>query len=193
LGLFINAITIDVFAASKVAFTFWSLSGLVLATYYVAHPKIAKEKEVAFFKKIKKIASKQWMPLLLTTLFFFLIYQNPFTEKSAILNFTTNPTGSEHIAAARCFLRTGSVTVCRGDLIYSTQPDLYAFILIPFLKIYNNPGMYFVLNSILAFSSLWLFSNVIKKISRHSFIKISAFTLLISNKIFITAVIIFGV
>jgi hypothetical protein len=40
-GLLINAIYIDVFAASKVAFTYWAFAGLLVAAYLLPTPKTA--------------------------------------------------------------------------------------------------------------------------------------------------------
>lgn len=44
LGLLLNALYIDVFAASKVAFTYWSLTGVFLALYEKENRKISKGK-----------------------------------------------------------------------------------------------------------------------------------------------------
>lgn len=42
IGLLLNATYIDVFAASKVAYTYWLMAGLVMATYSSSYDKISK-------------------------------------------------------------------------------------------------------------------------------------------------------
>jgi hypothetical protein len=51
IGLLLNATYIDVFAASKVAFTYWGLTGLVIGTYYIKdnQPILSKIKVVKQF------------------------------------------------------------------------------------------------------------------------------------------------
>ncbi len=49
-GLLLNATYIDVFAASKVAFTYWTLTGIVVALYYLDHNK-SRLKNLKLFKK----------------------------------------------------------------------------------------------------------------------------------------------
>jgi hypothetical protein len=62
-GLSINAVFIDVFEASKVAFTLWLLMGLVLGVLGVATPKIS----VNFVAEMKRIASSY--PAIIVYLF----------------------------------------------------------------------------------------------------------------------------
>jgi O-antigen ligase len=62
LGLLLNAAYIDVFAASKVAFTYWAVTGLVLALYYLGknQQKLKKTKAVQWYKQVKsKLGLKQ--------------------------------------------------------------------------------------------------------------------------------------
>lgn len=49
-GLALNAVLIDVFEASKIAFTYWLLMGVTLGTLHLYHPE-----EINIFKAIKKI------------------------------------------------------------------------------------------------------------------------------------------
>ncbi len=55
LGLLLNAVYIDVFAASKVAFTYWTVTGLVLALYYLGRnqQRLKKTKAVRWYKQVK--------------------------------------------------------------------------------------------------------------------------------------------
>jgi hypothetical protein len=55
LGLLLNAAYIDVFAASKVAFTYWAVTGLVLGLYYLGknQQKLKNTKAVQWYKQVK--------------------------------------------------------------------------------------------------------------------------------------------
>lgn len=53
LGLLVNAIYIDVFAASKVAFTYWALAGLLVASYEITQPPVATVTTVSKKRKRK--------------------------------------------------------------------------------------------------------------------------------------------
>ncbi|MBD3250593.1 MAG: hypothetical protein GF381_03435 [Candidatus Pacebacteria bacterium] len=53
-GLLLNAAYIDVFAASKVAFTYWGLAGAVVGTYYLGQNK-QKLKSNPLFSRLLKI------------------------------------------------------------------------------------------------------------------------------------------
>lgn len=60
-GLLVNALYIDVFAASKVAFSYWALSGLVIALYYLDDNKKILQQTVLmtqYKNLIKKIKIK---------------------------------------------------------------------------------------------------------------------------------------
>jgi hypothetical protein len=50
IGLLVNALYIDVFAASKVAFSYWALTGLVIALYYLDQNKKLLNKTVLMTK-----------------------------------------------------------------------------------------------------------------------------------------------
>lgn len=56
IGLLINAVYIDVFASSKVAFTYWAVSGIMIALCYQPrfYSTIKKQKIIVLYKKVKK-------------------------------------------------------------------------------------------------------------------------------------------
>ena len=56
IGLLVNAIYIDVFAASKVAFTFWALAGVVTALY-LQKPESEKVAVASFASKLQGISN----------------------------------------------------------------------------------------------------------------------------------------
>jgi len=187
-GLMINAITIDVFAASKVAFTFWAISGFVYASGRVLSAEKAATTERKNLHSVLSFLKAHSFVLLAVTVFFFAIYQNPFTEKSAILNFAANVNGAEAITTARCFLRSGALELCRnGETLSTTVPSFYAAFLVPFLKLYNNPGMFFIANSMYIFAILILFYSVVQKISSNRILLLGGIVLLLSSPSFITS------
>ncbi len=57
MGLLLNATYIDVFAASKVAFTYWALTGIVMALYYLDQNK-KKLKQMTLFERWQAIKAK---------------------------------------------------------------------------------------------------------------------------------------
>lgn len=185
-GLLINAITIDVFAASKVAFTFWAISGFVYASTRVTSPQEAAKIHKSHLTKVYSFLQTHGIVLLAIGIYFFATYQNPFTEKSAILNFTHNMHGAEYVAAARCFLRNGSFNLCRGDLILDQTTNVYSILLVPFLKIYNNPGMYFFLNAAYLGALLAGFYFLLLKLTPHKWLRFSMVFLLLSTPTFLT-------
>ena len=146
-GLLINALTIDVFAASKVAFTFWGVSGLTLAVGTVISAEKTAQAHQEFFKTLQAWISKHGLFMCASSIFFFNIYQNPFTEKSAILNFAHNLAGAEQVSAARCLLTKQSFSFCAQN--YPSESflvDAYRIGIAGMLALYNNPGMYFIFN-----------------------------------------------
>jgi len=60
IGLLINALYIDVYAASKVAFSYWGLTGLYLASLYVISPDLIK---IGWVEKLNKIVDQKFYSL----------------------------------------------------------------------------------------------------------------------------------
>ncbi len=158
-GILINAITIDVFAASKVAFTYWALGGLIIGGLRTSNPTKSKELDNQFIQKITSFFTKGW-PLLVTLLvYFILVHQNPFTEQSPILNFSKSLISAEQITSARCFMQQGTFNLCRDGQTQLNGFNLYPVLLVPLLWIYDNPGMFYYLNLLLGSMSvvaLWM-------------------------------------
>lgn len=184
-GLLINAVTIDVFAASKVAFTFWGISGFVYATKRIESKSSAETIERAYTQKTIDFIQKHGLLLVVIVLHFFATYQNPFTEKSVILNFAQNMHGAEYVATARCYLRNGSFELCRNTLTVDQPTNFYSVALVPFLKMYNNPGMYAVLNGSYLFTVLLVFYWALLKITTHSKLRYAMVLLLLSTPTFL--------
>ncbi len=169
-GLLINSFIIDVFSASKVAFTYWGLAGLVIKSYTLAHPKIVRQREVIRYKRTLSWLKKSW-PILIASIFLILlVHKRPFTEYSLVKSFALNATQAKYVATPKCWLKTDSFTSC----ITKYQPKLgliYSLYLLPFLWIYSEPAMFYFANLILIIASAILLDKLIKKFTANSLFK----------------------
>ncbi len=181
LGLFINALTIDVFSASKVAFTFWGLAGVVVASYYLAYPKQAVQEDKAFLQRLKAFFWQHRIFIVGLLLIFFAVHQDPFTERSGILNFDQNLNGSEQVMQARCLLRASELPGCEGLELFMSQLNPYAWLLIPFLAVFNNPGVYYVANFLVLLAGAWLFYSLLKKVTASESLQAAGFLTLVAT------------
>lgn len=139
IGLLINAFYIDVFAASKVAYTFWTFAGLTVS--------VLKINQLSGIKKLLKLLFKHW-PLLITIVAaLLLLHKNPFHKYSLIKDLSVSNPQLESLTTAKCFMDTASFNLCRNNgLVLKENFNLYSLLLIPFLKVYNNPMMFYILN-----------------------------------------------
>ncbi len=122
-GMLVNAIYIDVFEASKVAYTYWSIMGIALGTVYVQRKEIAKNKtplKISFSIKeiihsiVKGINSDKFIVILIIILAFYLrIYKidNPVADWHSWRQADT-------ASVTRHFLKTGI------NLLYPIYDDL---------------------------------------------------------------------
>jgi hypothetical protein len=146
-GLLINATYIDVFAASKVAYTFWTMAGLVLATL---NPKPLRS-----IKKIYYHILKHWPFYITLIIALFLLHKNPLHKNSHIKELNVSNSQIESLTTAKCFLDTGEFTVCNSNgLVLKENFNLYSVLLVPIYKVFNNPMMFYLLNMVLFISSL---------------------------------------
>jgi O-antigen ligase len=168
-GLFINALIIDVFSASKVAFTYWALAGLVIKNYLLQNEKLIKQKELERFKKFSNWLKNKWPILLAGVFLILLVHKQPFTEYSLVKSFDTSPKQAKYVAATKCLFESNSWQSC----INKYEPSLgvvYSIYLLPFYAIYHEPAVYYFANLILIIGSLILFDSIIKKFnSNHTF------------------------
>ena len=156
-GLFINSFIIDVFAASKVAFTYWAMAGLVLKSYSLAHQKIVQQKEADRFTTVTAWFKKSW-PILVAGIFLILlVHKRPFTEYSLVKSFALNPLQAKYVATSKCWLTSCSQSYQVGI------GGLYSLYLMPFLFIWSEPAMFYFANLILIFISAVLLNFLIQK------------------------------
>jgi hypothetical protein len=165
-GLFINSFIIDVFAASKVAFTYWCLAGLTLKSYSLVNKKIVQKKEAIRFKSMMGWLKEFW-PILAAGLFLvLLIHKRPFTEYSLVKSFALNASQARYVATTKCWLEEQQLQLCAEKY----QPSLgiaYSFYLVPFFLIYSEPAMFYFANMILIIGSAILFDSLIRKLTHN--------------------------
>jgi hypothetical protein len=141
LGLLINATYIDVFAASKVAYSFWAFAG--------SYDSCGKTRFIGKYQKINCQFLKHWPIYLTVFLTLFLLHKNPFHQYSLVRNLEVSNQQIESLVTAKCFVETGKFAVCaQNGLILKDNFDLYSILLAPLLKIHNDPMMFYVLNLI---------------------------------------------
>ena len=156
IGLLINATYIDVFAASKVAYTFWAISGVVLA--------INKTNSTKTIKNILKHLLKYRTLYASIFLAFLLLHRNPFHPTSQIKGLEISDSQIETLKTTECFIQTGNFTICRNSgLVLNQNANIYSLLLAPFMKLYNDPGMFYVLNLSLFILILFITQKVLPK------------------------------
>lgn len=159
IGILINATYIDVFAASKVAFSFWLLAGLTVRVSKIDSNK-SIQKIVSFIKKHTSI-------ILALTFMLFILHKNPFVTNSQIRDFAVSAQQIEQISQARCFVSQWNLHTCRNSGESISGPLYpYSLLLVPFMALYNNPGTYYFLNLSLLILSLLISYRILKKLPR---------------------------
>lgn len=148
LGLLITAAYLDVFAASKVAFIYWAIAGLILKNIQLQQtPAEQKEHILQHLKRINMHFTSHW-PLYIVLLFsFFVLHQNPFMEHSPTKDIEGATQGLEQLASARCFLNFNRFDLCRNTgLTRNSHLSLYVLLFTPLLYIFHNYGIFYYLN-----------------------------------------------
>lgn len=159
-GILINAFYIDVFAASKVAYTFWALAGVTLAALNF--------KATTSINKICSHVLKHWPIYLTFILALFVLHKNPFHDRALIKDLNVSNAQIESLTSAKCYIDTGSFSVCRNNgLVLNQNINIYSILLVPLLIIYDNPMMFYVLNIILiTFTVLILYKTIPKLVNK---------------------------
>lgn len=147
-GLLINALYIDVFASSKVALTFWALSGLTLASLTTSKGLVLFSSLISHFKKHLNL----YLALLLAM---FLLHQNPLATNSVLNRFDVSKEAQENFVSARCFVETHVFSLCRPSGLQSQASfSIYSFLLVPFVWLLHAPTSYYYLNLFIIIGSL---------------------------------------
>lgn len=163
LGLLINALIIDVFAASKVAFSFWGLAGLT-----VRGVELNQDTKVATLhtKQLQNWfnAAKQHWPLIVGVLLFvLLIHKRPFSEFSPVQSFALNQQTALNVEAALCLIKAHqNCAAVTADVATLSWP--YVWYLAPWYAVLANPSMYYFANLITVIVGLIGLYLIMKKI-----------------------------
>ena len=168
-GLLINSFIIDVFSASKVAFTYWVLAGLVLKSYTLANKKIVQQQEIIRFKNTINWLKKFW-PIIVAGIFLvLLVHKQPFTEYSLVKSFALNPSQAKYVATTKCWLEKQPLPNCLTQ--YQPKAGIaYSFYLLPFFWLYSEPAMFYFANLCLIIGSAILFDSLIRRFTHdHTF------------------------
>ncbi|MBT6921450.1 MAG: O-antigen ligase family protein, partial [Candidatus Pacebacteria bacterium] len=162
IGIFINALIIDVFSASKVAFTYWAIAGLTIKNYSLINKKIVTEKEKLRFINIHNWWKKFW-PLVISGVFLILlVHKQPFTEYSLVKSFALSENQAKYVATTKCLFDSGSWTNCTDKYQLGTGL-VYSLYLLPFYTLSHQPAIFYFANLILIIGSAVLLDSLIKK------------------------------
>lgn len=165
IGLLTNALIIDVFVASKVAFTFWAVAGLMLKTITLAQPQAIKRLEKTIFSFLRHTTSRHWPVLLATVVLIFLIHRNPVLPNSVIANFEAQPAATEALTTVKCWLSQHQWQLCRGELAQPTRTSVvYGAYLLPFYSAFPQISIFYYANLALAILSLALLYQLTKQL-----------------------------
>jgi hypothetical protein len=167
-GLLITAVYLDVFAASKVAFTFWALSGLALKAGYLTRTEsLSTELLLRPLRRLRTHLRTRWPLYATLILAIFLLHQNPFLSLTPTKDIESARAGLENLTAARCFLTQGNFSLCRNSgLTGLPHFSLYSLILVPFFSLTKIYGVFAYVNlGLVLLVSLAVFQVIRKKAS----------------------------
>ncbi len=148
IGLLTTAIYLDVFAASKVAFMYWAIAGIVLKGYsLVSNTAWTSERLLASVRSLRQHFLAYWPIYLAILSLFFFLHQNPFLKTSPTKNIAEMVDGLENLTSARCFIQHGSLSLCRNSgMIITPHFSLYALLLVPLYRVSSVAGVFSYLN-----------------------------------------------
>lgn len=164
-GILISAATLDVFAASKVAFTFWALAGLIIKSGSLG--KVHELSVTYFLSPIHQLLNhiKRHWPLYITLLVAaFLLHQNPFMTNNPTKDIANFTSGLEQLTRARCYIRLGTFSLCRNEgLSFGGTTAIYAALLVPILRTFYTFDAYTYLNLALIVMATWISYRLIRQ------------------------------
>ncbi|HKY74485.1 MAG TPA: metallophosphoesterase family protein [Patescibacteria group bacterium] len=148
LGLLTTAAYLDVFAASKVAFIFWAIAGIVVKISTLERGVFERYKDALdHVKKIGRHFYTHWPLYTVFVLSFFLLHQNPYMEHNPAKDLEYSVAGVEQLASARCFLQFKRFDLCRNTgLTLQPHTSFYVLLLTPMLALLQNYGAFYYLN-----------------------------------------------
>ncbi|MBU0974155.1 O-antigen ligase family protein [Patescibacteria group bacterium] len=179
IGLLINAGYIDVFASSKVAYTFWAFVGIGAKSGLLNSKTITKNANL-FVQNILRHLKKHRSFYFAFLILFFLLHKNPYKEHSLLRNFNTSVEAIENVTAAKCFIKTGTFSICSNNaFVLKENKNIYSFLLVPFLKIDSDPATFYFLNLTLILITFLVTYKFISKLTKNDFTKFTSLLTLI--------------
>jgi hypothetical protein len=186
IGLAVSAIYLDVFAASKVAFTFWAFAGILMKTILLGDSNNLSQNTL--LKPIKAVRNhflSHWPIYVTILLSFFLFHQNPYMEHNPTKDIEQFTASVEQLTSARCFLEHGRFSLCRNNgIILSSHFSIYSVLLVPFLALTNQPGTFYYLNMLLILMSLFLSYRLLRNRTKPQIILTAMLTALFVASLF---------
>lgn len=156
IGLLLSAVYLDVFAASKVAFTFWAITGLIMKSARLGEERRRISLQIpASIKKLSTHMYRHWGLYTALLIAFFVLHQNPYMPHTPTKDLADNILGVEQLTSARCFLQGRSFSLCRTNgLVLRSHFTPYAVLLAPFLWLLHTIGAFYYLTILLLFLTL---------------------------------------
>ncbi|MDH5533812.1 MAG: O-antigen ligase family protein [Candidatus Pacebacteria bacterium] len=183
IGLLFNAIYIDVFSASKIAFTFWLITGLTLKSFYLNQPDLAKQLDKHRSIWIKKFWNKRWPFLLALLVMGLFLWRNPYLEEFTILNkFNFKGDNYQNLVLAKCIVEKNDFSLCRENSSLPVKfAPLYSLMIVPIYNLMSNPNAYFFINYFLFSLTIIFLYGALRKIVKGHWWQLSFLTLFIIN------------
>lgn len=189
-GLAFNAVYIDVFAASKVAFVFWLLAGVTLKGFYLAQPDLAKKLDHDRWARLKKAFRQHWPLLIAALLLGLLTWRNPYLDEFTLLNkFNFSGDDYQNLVLARCLSENNLFSLCRNETSGATGlpinfSPLYALILVPIYSVLTHPNAYYFVNYLLFNLTLILVYLSLRKLIKNRLVEFFLLSLFVLNPFF---------
>lgn len=132
--------------------------------------------------KIRKDIIIKSLYLGVFLLFALLIYKDPFSQRTLVSNFEPYPDTFYYINSALNFVKgEGFAVIGENGSIKVRIPPLYSISLVPIFFIKQDPRMAYYINFILAFTSMFFFLMILRKIFINKLIIFSLLILYITN------------
>lgn len=130
----------------------------------------------------KKISFNKIIFLVCLLIFCFLLFKDPFSQRSLIPNFEPVPDAFHYVIPAINFVKGEGFNISREGRFFPSQVGpLYSFILIPFYFINQDPRVFYFTNIIMAILSFILFYKILGKITDNTWIIAASAFLYITN------------
>jgi hypothetical protein len=183
-GLLVNAVLIDVFAASKVAFSYWALAGFVLKSQQLAHPETFLVMEKQRLQHAKRFFSTHWVFLVGVSLMLLLIHKQPFSNQSLVQNAELSPNSLESLVFANCLATTHQLTSCQTEAGISTSYQLgYGLYIYPWISLFKHPSIFYFANVVLALLGIWLVYKGLRRLHFPQWMQLFALVVVVTQSI----------